>query len=76
MEDGVGHIFDHIEDLLDFPGDEDVIGMALEPILLPPLPVCNADELLGGEGGKKADGEFSVAEEELNPVNFRLWRSI
>ncbi|KAG6470462.1 hypothetical protein ZIOFF_071535 [Zingiber officinale] len=30
MEDGVGDLFDRIEDLLDFPGDEDVLGM-VEP---------------------------------------------
>ncbi|KAG6512500.1 hypothetical protein ZIOFF_030621 [Zingiber officinale] len=69
MEDGVGHLFDHIEDLLDFPGDEDGFGMVPEPILLPSLPVRGADEVLGGEGGKKADGEFSVEEGELNPCD-------
>ncbi|KAG6513567.1 hypothetical protein ZIOFF_023899 [Zingiber officinale] len=63
MEDGMGDLFDHIEDFLDFPGEEDVFGL-MEPcggmsgaLLLPPLPVPVADELLGdGVGEDSLDG--------------------
>lgn len=63
MADGMGDLFDHIEDLLDFPGDEDVFGL-LEPcgsesdaLMLPPLPVPDA-EVLGnvGVGEDSLDG--------------------
>ncbi|XP_074571639.1 uncharacterized protein LOC141828166 [Curcuma longa] len=57
MEDGVGDLFDHIEDLLDFPGDEDVLGM-VEPRgdhsgrRSISSPGSFADQLLGGSDGK------------------------
>lgn len=78
MEDGVGHLFDHIDDLLDFPGDYDVLGMAQEPLLLlPPLPVPVVDEILGGgEDEKKAEAGFGMEEDELIPVKFGFWRRV
>ncbi|KAG6472153.1 hypothetical protein ZIOFF_069610 [Zingiber officinale] len=59
MEDGVGDLFDHIEDLLDFPADDEVVGMVEPcgdwsgPLMIPPLPESLANELLGGHGGGK-----------------------
>lgn len=81
MEDGVGHLFDHIDDLLDFPGDDDdddVLGLAQEPLLLlPPLPVPVVDEILGGgEDEKKAEAGLGMEEDKLVPVKFGSWRSI
>ncbi|XP_074583969.1 uncharacterized protein LOC141839997 [Curcuma longa] len=67
MEDGMGDLFDHIEDFLDFPGEEDVLGL-LEP--------CGgvsgrfADELLGdGVGEDSLDG-FTAADNKAG-VDFR-----
>ncbi|XP_074590510.1 uncharacterized protein LOC141846361 isoform X2 [Curcuma longa] len=54
MEDGVGDLFDQIEDLLDFAGDDDVLatvescGDESGPLMIPPLPESLPNELLGG----------------------------
>ncbi|KAG6506877.1 GATA transcription factor 8-like [Zingiber officinale] len=74
MEDGVGHLFDHIDDLLNFPCDDDadVLGLAQEPplLLLPPIPVPVVDEILGGgEDEKKAEAGFGMEEDKLVPCD-------
>ncbi|XP_008807395.1 GATA transcription factor 8 [Phoenix dactylifera] len=64
-----GDLFDHIDDLLDFPDDDDVRGMddyqcgpappAPAPAFTPLLPPLHADGLLGGDGaggGDSSDG--------------------
>lgn len=59
-------LFDHIDDLLDFPNDDDVLGMddyqcghalpATGPAFTPLLPPLQADGLLGGGGGSGGGG--------------------
>ncbi|EHA8587971.1 GATA transcription factor 8 [Cocos nucifera] len=64
-----GGLFDHIDDLLDFPNDDDVLGMmdphggpATAPSFAPLLPPFEADGLLGGGGGGHySNGSADVA---------------
>nr|XP_010935873.1 LOW QUALITY PROTEIN: GATA transcription factor 8-like [Elaeis guineensis] len=63
-----GGLFDHIDDLLDFPNDDDVLGMvdphggpAPAPSFAPLLPPFEADGLLGGGGGHYSNGSAGVA---------------
>ncbi|URD88837.1 gata transcription factor [Musa troglodytarum] len=83
MEDVMGDLFEHIDDLLDFP--DDVLGL-VEPcnqsahlfLPAPPVPAC-AEGLLGGVGDDSLDGSssrshksgaaFSPAEDKLGPCD-------
>ncbi|RRT65870.1 hypothetical protein B296_00035430, partial [Ensete ventricosum] len=79
MEDGMGDLFDHIEDLLDFP--DDVLGLA-EPcghngdLLLPSVPVPAANGLPGGVGDDALHGfttrsnKLSSEEHKLGPLEW------
>ncbi|WOL18075.1 hypothetical protein Cni_G26868 [Canna indica] len=82
MEDVMGDLFDHIEDLLDFPGDEDALGLVDPCGKFPPIPASVADEILGGVGGDSLDGfgaqnnkpngaaaAFSPEEDKLGPCD-------
>lgn len=75
----MGDLFDHIEDLLDFP--DDVLGLA-EPcghnggLLLPSLPVPAANGLPGGVGDDalhgfttRSNNKFSGEEHKLGSVS-------
>lgn len=82
----MGDLFEHIDDLLDFP--DDVLGL-VEPcnqsahLFLPAATVpASADGLLGGVGEDSLDGSssrsnksgapFSAAEDKLGPVSYSL----
>lgn len=78
MED-MGDLFDHIEDLLDFPCDEDMMGL-VDPcgqggsLLLPPLPASVAgvgDDFLDGFAGqnKKPGAAFSAEGDKPETVS-------
>lgn len=87
----MGDLFDHIDDLLDFPGDEDVFGLLetcggeSETLMLPPLPMPDAEVLGDGVGKDSLDGftalnrksgvELSKEDDQLGHVSvFNLVR--